>query len=101
MKQSGYKNKSPLLEQKEITGGEQHEKAKKAKKGKEAQEGYAHMKEKEEMILEIRGLDQEVTQGVITVMKKQPPQSKEDTLSEKGRDPRLHYQQSLMETEIL
>jgi len=59
------------------------------------------MKEKEEMTLEMGDLDQEVTQEVIAVMKKQPPLFEEDTLLEKGKDQRLHYQQSLMETEIL
>jgi len=39
VKQSSYKNKSPLSEQIEITGGEQLEKAKKARKENKAQEG--------------------------------------------------------------
>ena len=49
--------------------------------------------------MEMGGLGQEVTQGVAAAMKKRPPPFEEGTLLEKGKDPKLHYPQSLMEIE--
>ena len=100
MKQNDYKSKLPLLEQTGIIGEGQQEKIRRARKEKEVQEESVPMKGMvEEMILEMRDQGQEVTQEVITVMKKQLPLSKEDILLEKERDPKLHYQPSLMEIE--
>ena len=55
----------------------------------------------EETTLETRGLEQEVTQEAMIVMRRQPPQFRKDTLLEKGKDLKLHYPQSSMETETL
>ena len=101
MKQNNCRKKSPSSEQIGITGGEQPGKIKKGKKENKVQEESVHMKKKEkEVIMEMGGLDQEVTQGVAVVMRKQPPQFGEDIPSEKGRDLKSHYPQSSMGTEI-